>query len=61
MLVSQRKSTTEKKHQAVYEYFVDLFDKKRIRYDDCIVRTAEMYFYSERTVEDIIRNHQKKA
>lgn len=60
MLVSIRISNTQKKHEAVYNHFIELFDKKRIRIDDAIKQTADKFFYSVRTVEDIIREQQKK-
>lgn len=53
------RQTTIQKHQAVYKYFTELFEIKRLRYDDSIAKTAKHFFYQERTVEDIIRVQQK--
>lgn len=51
-----QRNSTLKKHKAVYEYFVLLFEEKRIRYDDSVKKTADKFFYSTYTVEDILRN-----
>jgi hypothetical protein len=48
--------STTKKHKAVYAYFINLFEVKRRRYDDCIELTADHFFYSKRTVENILRS-----
>jgi len=50
-----KRNATLTKYKAVYQYFCHLFDKKRIRYDDCIKKTAEHFFYSTYTIEDILR------
>ncbi len=50
-----KRNSTLNKHKAVYKYFCDLFEKKRIRYDDCVQKTANHFFYSAYTVEDILR------
>jgi hypothetical protein len=52
------KTTTYKKHKAVYQFFEQQFEVKRIRYDDCIKITAEKFFYSTSTIEDIIRRQR---
>ena len=49
------RQSTQNKHQAVHLFFTNLFDVKRKRYDDCIKLTAERFFYSNRTVENILR------
>mgnify|MGYP001943685227 CR=1 FL=1 len=59
--MSTRISNTHKKHQAVYDYFLDLFDNKRLRIDDSYQKTAEKFFYSVRTVEDIVRKQAIEA
>ena len=55
VILCMPRNSTFKKHQAVYNYFVNLFEVKRKRYDDCIDLTAERFFYSNRTVENILR------
>lgn len=55
------RNSTQKKHLAVYEYFNQLFEIKRKRYDDSIKETADRFFYSVSTVEDILRKYRKLA
>ncbi len=50
-----KRNATLTKHKAVYQHFCLLFEKKRIGYDDCIQKTANHFFYSTYTVEDILR------
>ena len=47
----QRRQARDK---AVTDYFYDLYDKKRVRYDDCLLRTAEKFYISVHTVKGII-------
>ena len=49
-----RKARTIQKHQKVKDRFWKLYDIDRIRMDDAIKKVAEEFFYSVRTVEDIV-------
>lgn len=55
------KTSTYKKHKAVFSFFEQQFEVKRLRYDDSVKLTAERFFYSISTVEDILRTQRSKT
>ena len=58
MAAPKRKSTL-KRHEMVYKYFWNLYEKKRKRYDDSLKQTADDLGYSPATIEDILREFSK--
>ena len=56
-----KKKTTTAKHKAISQYFFNLYDNKRKRYDDCLKETANHFFYSVSTIENILREQKKEA
>jgi hypothetical protein len=49
------------KHKSVYERFYQLYEVDRIRIDDVFKMVAFEYFYSERTIANIVGKNAPKV
>lgn len=50
-----RKANTEKRKQLVVDYFTDLYEVQRIRYEDCLQRTCDRFVIAPSTVVKIVK------
>lgn len=49
-----RKSIIKKRNSDIREKYRELYDKKRIRHDDCIEKLAELFYLTEDTINRIL-------
>lgn len=52
-------TTTQRRQEAAYNFFLKTYEEDRVRYDDAVEQAAEKYFYEINTMLNIIRFFKK--
>lgn len=61
MSTSIRKTRTQERNAAVYDRFNELYNKQRLRYDDCMRKLCdEFYFTRKATVQLILKKEHER-
>lgn len=57
--MSKRTENRIKRNAAIYTRYKELYDKERVRIDDCIKKLCEEFFLTEPTIQKAIRDHSE--